>query len=249
MFKKVKHPDFIVAHRMGGNHAKRDMLDDEVVGSGKRCRVEDGSSSVVYKETPQERKARLQAEKEQERELRRAEKEGRKASVLNIAKPEPSKPAGTAKPEKASTGALAKLKEAQSKLSSFKDRLKASNLPEAAEKAEQKHKEDVEEEKRKALEKYSKKPSEGSTPDSDERLTMNDIWKQAEEDTTENWLDGGGLKFHTTADKAFSMASGRFKEATASKEQVENREAEADLAKKRSALRMAEMIRKKGPGD
>lgn len=59
MFKKVKHPDFIVGHRLKGANAKRDPLLDEKMGSNKRSRDEDGSSSVVYKETPEEKKARL----------------------------------------------------------------------------------------------------------------------------------------------------------------------------------------------
>lgn len=29
------------------------------------------------------------------------------------------------------------------------------------------------------------------------------------------WLEGGGLKFHTTADKAFAMAQQRFKDSEA----------------------------------
>jgi len=55
-------------------------------------------------------------------------------------------------------------------------------------------------------------------PDFDERLTMNEIWKAGEGDGAPggdedgSWLEGGGLKFHTTADKAFSMAKQRFKE-------------------------------------
>ena len=59
MFKKVKHPDFIVGHRLKGANAKRDPLLDEKLGSNKRSRDEDGSSSVVYKETPEEKRARL----------------------------------------------------------------------------------------------------------------------------------------------------------------------------------------------
>lgn len=55
MFKKVKHPDFIVGHRLKGANAKRDPLLDEKLGSNKRSRDEDGSSSVVYKETPEEK--------------------------------------------------------------------------------------------------------------------------------------------------------------------------------------------------
>ena len=56
-----------------------------------------------------------------------------------------------------------------------------------------------------------------------------------------NWLGGDGLKFHTTADKAFSMAANRFKESDGPA--VENREVAASIAKKRSEVRMAEMRR------
>eukprot|EP00931_Biecheleriopsis_adriatica_P087427 TRINITY_DN618_c1_g1_i2.p1 TRINITY_DN618_c1_g1~~TRINITY_DN618_c1_g1_i2.p1 ORF type:complete len:267 (+),score=94.72 TRINITY_DN618_c1_g1_i2:38-838(+) len=248
MFKKTKHPDFIVGHRLGGNHAKRDPLDDEKVGGNKRSRVEDGSSSVVYKETAEERKARLKAEKEAEKELRRAEKEGRQANLATPSSGASDDKAASSKTAK-TMGALAKLKEAQGKLSSFKDRLKASSLPADAAAAETKHKEERAKEEAEALAKISSSAadeSKASTPDSDERLSMNDIWKAGEADEEEggNWLDGKGLKFHTTADKAFSMAKGRFKEAVECHDPLENREAAADLAKKRSELRMAEMRRK-----
>lgn len=85
MFKKVKHPDFIVGHRLKGANTKRDPLLDEKVGSNKRSRDEDGSSSVVYKETLEERKARLKAEKEAEKELRDAQK-GKKKQALGPSK-------------------------------------------------------------------------------------------------------------------------------------------------------------------
>ena len=50
------------------------------------------------------------------------------------------------------------------------------------------------------------------------------------------WLEGGGLKFHTTADKAFSMAEKRFKD---SEVDVENREKAAAEVKRQSEMRMA----------
>ena len=62
--------------------------------SHKRSRHEDGSSSVVYKETPAERQARLREEKEAERELRakKAKLGPSKASVLGLDPPEEEPP-------------------------------------------------------------------------------------------------------------------------------------------------------------
>ena len=86
MFKPVKQPSHIVGHRLKGANAKRDPLLDEQLGTSKRSRHEDGSSSVVYKETPAERQARLREEKEAERQLRakKAKLGPSKASVLGL---------------------------------------------------------------------------------------------------------------------------------------------------------------------
>ena len=119
MFKKVKQPDFFVGHRLKGANSKRDPLLDEKLGSNKRSRDEDGSSSVVYKETPDEKKTRLKAEKEAEKELRYAQKGKKqalgpsKASILGLPEEEenevPEEPAQTEHLEKQS-----KLKSAMS---------------------------------------------------------------------------------------------------------------------------------------
>merc|ERR1712216_473997 len=108
------------------------------------------------------------------------------------------------------------------KLDSFKDKLKASNLADDAAQAEKKHKDELAAEKEKALAKYrvsATEPAAGGSagssasaancPDNDERLSFSDIWKEGEEESTSDWLSGSGLKFHTTADKAFSMDSKR----------------------------------------
>lgn len=94
MFKPVKQPSHIVGHRLKGANAKRDPLLDEQLGTNKRSRHEDGSSSVVYKETPAERQARLREEKEAERELRakKAKLGPSKASVLGLDPPEEEPP-------------------------------------------------------------------------------------------------------------------------------------------------------------
>lgn len=237
MFKKTKQPDHIVGHRLGGNHAKRDPLLDEKVGSSKRCRLEDGSASVVYKETLVAKKARLAAEKQAEKEHRRGIKPASQAE-------------GSSQPQPAASGStVPKRQETKVKLSalaSFKDRLRESNLPEAAADAEQKHKDGTKEEEAKALAKASSSSEVAAEkpPDKDEKLSMNDIWKASEGDdeTSGDWLEGKGLKFHTTADKAFSMAAKRFKETVECHDPLAG-EAAADHAKKRSELRMAEMRR------
>ncbi|CAK9060641.1 Pentatricopeptide repeat-containing protein At2g31400 [Durusdinium trenchii] len=259
MFKKVKHPDFIVGHRLKGANTKRDPLLDEKVGSNKRSRDEDGSSSVVYKETLEERKARLKAEKEAEKELRDAQKGKKKqalgpskASILGLPdeQEEQAEEAGaTVEPpvveKQAKTKVVMSHKDMKNTLADFKDRLKGSKLPEQAQAAELKHREDLEQETQKALAANERKMQElkGQAPDFDERLTMNEIWKAGEggEEDSGDWLEGQGLKFHTTADKAFSMASQRFKDSNV---EVENRELAASFVKKQSELRMAEMRRK-----
>lgn len=236
MFKKTKQPDHIVAHRLGGNHASRDPLLDDKPGSSKRCRVEDGSASVIYKETPDDKRARIAAEKQAEKELRKGTKSARQAE-------------GPSQPQTALGSATPKRQEGKSKLSalaSFKERLRESNLPEAAADAEKKHKESMKEEQAKALAKTSSSSGVAAEkpPDQDEKLSMNDIWKASEGDEEESgdWLQGKGLKFHTTADKAFSMAAKRFKESVECHDPLAG-EAAADQAKKRSELRMAEMRR------
>lgn len=66
MFKKVVGFE-AVPHRMGGLAAKRDPLMDEKVGSAKRHKASDGSDRAYYKETAQEKKARLAAQKSSEK--------------------------------------------------------------------------------------------------------------------------------------------------------------------------------------
>merc|ERR1712039_797445 len=63
MFKKP-NPMEAVPHRMGGLHAKRDPLLDEKVGS-QRKRVNDDR---LYKETVEEKHARLGADKKAKKE-------------------------------------------------------------------------------------------------------------------------------------------------------------------------------------
>lgn len=258
MFKKVKHPDFIVGHRLKGANTKRDPLLDEKLGSNKRSRDEDGSSSVVYKETPEEKRARLKAEKDAEKELRDAQKRKKqglgpsKASILGLPDPEetqeekvddPEAPEG--EQERQEKKAKMSHKDMKDTLANFKDRLKSSKLPEQAAASEQRHKEELEMETQKALqvkEKRNQELKDKPAPDFDPRLTMNEIWKAGEggDEEEAGWLEGGGLKFHTTADKAFSMAQQRFKDSETS---VENRELAASVAKKQSELRMAEVRR------
>lgn len=238
MFKKVVQFQ-AVAHRMGGNHAKKDPLDDEKVGSGKRSKASDGSDMIHYKETAEEQKARRRAD-------RGGEKKRVEAPTLQLG---PTPPAKSRKLGSSAGPAM----------NSFKDKLKASTLADDAARAEQRHKDELAAEKEKALAKYKAAPAGESTsvgsssstaaaaaaancPDNDERLSFNDIWKEGEEESTSDWLNGGGLKFHTTADKAFSLESKRFKEMD-SGNAAQNREAAADQEKKQAEMRMREFKR------
>merc|ERR1712232_1062051 len=78
--------------------------------------------------------------------------------------------------------------------------------------------------------------------DPDERKTLSDLWKEGDEEADSDWLSGTGLKFHTTADKAFAMDSKRFKDISQNTGAAENREAVAVQAKKRSEIRMREVM-------
>lgn len=222
-----------VPHRMKGANSKRDPLLDEKVGSTKRHKASDGSDGVYYKETRLEREARVRAGKEQ------AQAAAKKASGAR--------------------------EDVTGKLGGFKDRLKASRLPEEAEQAEKKHKDELEAEEKAALAKLAEKaaaaagsvakpPGEvgGSAgsgaaapqpPDADERVSFSEIWAEGDEESSADWLSGKGLKFHTTADKAFSMDQKKFKEAVEVFDPLENREAQADRAKKRNEMRMEEFRR------
>mmetsp|Transcript_4114 Transcript_4114/g.7536 ORF Transcript_4114/g.7536 Transcript_4114/m.7536 type:complete len:254 (+) Transcript_4114:58-819(+) len=249
MFKNVKQPDFIVSHRLKGVNAKRDPLLDEKLGSNKRSRMEDGSASVIYKETPDEKKARLQAERQAEKEAKDSRRKGpvlgpSKASLLGL--PEADEEEGNPSEDKSSPRVPLSQKEATHKLADFRQRLRGSRLPDEAVAAETRHRQELEAETAKALAANEEKRLAKNAIDSDERLSMNDIWKAGEgaddDHSAADWLGGQGLKFHTTADKAFSMAEKRFKE-TDGPDVVANREAAASLAKKRSEMRMAEMLK------
>jgi len=247
-----------VPHRLVGNHAAKDPLMNERIGASKRCREEDGTTCVEYKESPQERAARFKREEAEEKAARRAEKLAKKGGL-----PPPvtfAKPAGSVFVEKTNFHLKSK-SDAKAALTTFKDRLKASTLPEDAAASETKHKEaekaeiimidHVPAETEKAVAKLgvpaAAKSKPRAPPDSDPKLTMNDIWKASEADDDaegSDWLKGGpGLKFHTTADKAFGMDHKKFKEAVEGHEHLENNEAGADLAKRKSELRMAEFRR------
>eukprot|EP00933_Yihiella_yeosuensis_P034679 TRINITY_DN2815_c1_g3_i4.p1 TRINITY_DN2815_c1_g3~~TRINITY_DN2815_c1_g3_i4.p1 ORF type:complete len:259 (-),score=86.41 TRINITY_DN2815_c1_g3_i4:113-889(-) len=255
MFKGTKHPDFIVSHRLGGNHASRDPLMDEKIGASRRSRESDGSHVVEYKESAEERKARLRKEKEAEKAAKKSKSGG--LAALQKAAEEAEKKAKEAAAAKAAKSQAAQSAEyrqhTENKLKDFKDRLKSSNISDAAAAAEAKHKADIAREEAEALEKYGHKASESSSssrkrsaPDDDERLSMNEILNRAEgeEGDDNDWLGGKGLKFHTTADKAFSMDQKKFKETVQSKDgEAKNRELLADQAKKKAELRMAEFRR------
>mmetsp|Transcript_35382 Transcript_35382/g.75432 ORF Transcript_35382/g.75432 Transcript_35382/m.75432 type:complete len:241 (+) Transcript_35382:129-851(+) len=235
MFKKPVGFD-VVPHRMKGVSAKRDPLLDEKVGSSKRSKASDLSDIAYYKETPEERKARIKREKKVEKAL---------ALGLPIPQEEEPQPATSSEPPTKSR----KTANAE-KMKAFQEKLKSSSLPEEAAVNEKKHKDEIKREEEEALAKLSfgpgrdLAPTKAKTPDEDERLSFNDIWKEGEEEGDADWLSGGGLKFHTTADKAFAMDSKKFKESTASSSTAAgNAEAEAERSRKRAELRMAEFKR------
>jgi len=72
--------------------------------------------------------------------------------------------------------------------------------------------------------------------DPDKRLTFADIWQEGEEESSTDWLRGSGLKFHTTADRAYEMAEKRFKESVETCDPLENRELAAQANKRRGEL-------------
>lgn len=258
MFKPVKMMDEIVPHRMGGNHAQRDPLLDDKMGSMKRSRAGDGSDMQIYRETPEERKSRIKSDRKSDKMARKAEKhgmteeevlkklrmddEGEAARHNSAGVMAPRAPVAVpAAPHEAASARGGKTKV---EIGSFKDRLKSSGMADQAAAAEKKHKaeetaknEELISKAREVGASSSKKSDEGD--EVDKKVTFSEIWKEGDEESEKDWLGGGGLKFHTTADKAFSMDSGRFKEACASKVSAENREAAADEAKKRGEIRMA----------
>lgn len=247
-FKKGTVWNEQVPHRMKGVNAKRDPLLDEKVGSAKRHKASDGSDGVYYRETRLEREARVRAGKEQAQAA--AKEQAREAA-------------------KKASGARV---DVSGKLGGFKDRLKASRLPEEAQQAEKKHKDELEAEEKAALAKLAEKeaaaaaaagsaakpPGQGGgsagsgaaapqPPDADEKVSFSEIWAEGDEESSADWLSGKGLKFHTTADKAFSMDQKKFKEAVEVFDPLENREAQADRAKKRNEMRMEEFKRAQKP--
>lgn len=289
-FKKGTVYNEQVPHRMGGAHSKRDPLLDEKMGSAKRHKASDGSDGVYYRETKLERDARVRAGKEQAktaaktalgaREDATGKLGGFKGLLKASRKPEEAEQAEQRhkdeleSQEKAAQAQTAAKKshgareDVTGRLGGFKDRLKASRLPEEAEKAEKRHKDELEAEEKAALAKLAEKgaaagseakaagqsggsSSSGATapqpPDADEKVSFSEIWAEGDEESSADWLSGKGLKFHTTADKAFSMDQKKFKEAVEVFDPLENREAQADRAKKRNEVRMDEFRRAQKP--
>lgn len=102
---------------------------------------------------------------------------------------------GRVKPE----GKEGRRKEADvvsSKLSDFMSRLRKVTAPSAS----------AESPEAKKTEKSEDKKGKGSEP---EEGTFAAIWQEGEEEGDEDWLVGGGLKFHASGDKAFKLASDR----------------------------------------
>jgi len=245
MFKKVVGFE-AVPHRMGGLAAKRDPLMDEKVGSAKRHKASDGSDRAYYKETAQEKKARLAAQKSSEKAQLAASKEADRQEAVSS---KAERQAGKAKIPNTAVKDV---------LGSFKSKLKSSSLPDEAAQAERKHKDEIRAEEAEALAKSSSSssapsaaaagpaPAEGKgrgKGDVDEKITFSEIWQEGDEESAADWLGGGGLKFHTTADKAFSMDARRLKDSTERRDVNENSEAAAERNRKRGEMRMEEFRR------
>mmetsp|Transcript_60679 Transcript_60679/g.112575 ORF Transcript_60679/g.112575 Transcript_60679/m.112575 type:complete len:240 (+) Transcript_60679:75-794(+) len=230
-----------VPHRMGGLHARKDPLMDEKLGSAKRKKSTDGSDLVYYRETEVEKAA-----------ARKAEKKAKKAAEQPIVQTESAAPskAPVAVGSSARTGAgtpSAAHAAMQAQMASFKDRLKGSALPSEAEASEKRKKEEFAAEVAASNAAIASKEQKPAVEDPDNPITFAQIWQEGDEQTSENWLEGGGLKFHTTADKAFAMDSRRFKETVESQDaSAENREAMAEIARKRGESKMAEFKYSKG---
>lgn len=226
----------VVPHRMGSSHNKKDPLDDDFKGSCKRKRSEDGSDGVYYKETLEEKLARLES------------LEAADLAEYNTAKKKIGK-------GKLPSGA------AMLSLGSFKTKLKSSFVPSSSMPTAPATTEPVTTAPvTTGLESDSAAPAadvanpvaadpaigstkKAATPDEDVRLGFNDIWKEGDEETDSDWLSGKGLKFHTTADKAFSMDSKKFKESVQTFDPLGNREANADQDKRRGEMKMEEFRR------
>mmetsp|Transcript_13524 Transcript_13524/g.29876 ORF Transcript_13524/g.29876 Transcript_13524/m.29876 type:complete len:546 (-) Transcript_13524:69-1706(-) len=108
---------------------------------------------------------------------------------------------------KHATGRENKRREAQEitdTMKAFRNRLNAlSSMPAGDSSEEEKEKKEKKEKDKK--EKKSKKDKKGKDDDEPEEGTFASIWKEGEEDADDDWLAGGGLKFHVTADKAFKL--------------------------------------------
>mmetsp|Transcript_28836 Transcript_28836/g.66468 ORF Transcript_28836/g.66468 Transcript_28836/m.66468 type:complete len:243 (-) Transcript_28836:63-791(-) len=233
-----------VGHRMVGLHARKDPLMEEKIGSVKRKKSTDGSDGVYYRETELERVA-----------ARKAEKKARKGSEqpvvekteLQLGPSKPSEAVGSALARPGGGTPSAAHAAVQVQMSSFKDRLKGSALPTEAEAAEKRRKEEFAAEVAASNATLAAKEQKPAVEDPDNPISFSQIWQEGDEQTSENWLAGGGLKFHTTADKAFAMDSRRFKESVETQDaSAENREAMAEIARKRGESKMAEFKYSKG---
>jgi len=76
--------------------------------------------------------------------------------------------------------------------------------------------------------------------------TLSSIWQEGDEESAKDWLGGGGLKFHTSGDKAFELASrkaGNSLEIFDPIAATGNAEALADARKRRSSKMVPSMRR------
>eukprot|EP00933_Yihiella_yeosuensis_P017112 TRINITY_DN14388_c0_g2_i1.p1 TRINITY_DN14388_c0_g2~~TRINITY_DN14388_c0_g2_i1.p1 ORF type:complete len:511 (+),score=136.56 TRINITY_DN14388_c0_g2_i1:65-1597(+) len=101
-----------------------------------------------------------------------------------------------------------------------------------------------------------KDDSEEEDPEEKERIqkraeagSLSAIWEEGDEEVDKGWLNGGGLKFHTTGDKAYEIASRKANSTLEIFDPIAssgNAEALAD-ARKRRAQQLVPSLRRKDP--
>lgn len=155
------------------------------------------------------------------------------------------------------TGKEGKRKAAEdmvAQMKSFKSRVKSLTAPMPSDGEEEEGEEKSEEDsknksKNKKEKKKEKKEKKDKKEEEAENGTFAAIWKEGDEETDKDWLGGGGLSFHVTADKAFKMDADR---ARATLEIFDPLAKQGNLevlahARKKASEGMIPM-RRKGPG-
>jgi len=119
-------------------------------------------------------------------------------------------------------------------IKSFQDRLRAFASSANPEEDEEKAAEEA-------------KPS--NQPEDKEEGTFSAVWDEGDEESTKDWLGGGGLKFHVSADKAFKLESMKARDNLEIFDPLAARGNDEVLAeeRKRRAEQMRPTLRRKEP--